>query len=356
MSNQKKKAIVGLSGGVDSSVAAALLLREGFEVVGAFMKNWSDGVAGQMCSWRWEYADAQAVAEKLGIPLLLLDYEEDYRRDVYAYMLAEYRAGRTPNPDVLCNEKVKFGPFLRRALEEGADVVATGHYAQVREKAGSQQLLAGIDSNKDQSYFLHRLSQEQLRHVAFPVGELKKSEVRDIARQLGLPVAEKKDSVGICFIGEKNMAEFLARDIPGRPGPIVSTEGRVVGRHSSVVPFTIGQRHGMNITDGQPYFVVGKDMARNTLIVARGEDPAELYSRELAAEDIHWISGEPPQLPLRCRARVRYRQPLQDCEVRPDHTVVFDQPQRAIAPGQFVVFYDGEVCLGGGIIKNTSDS
>jgi len=364
-----------MSGGVDSSVAAALLLREGYEVVGAFMKNWSEH-GGEVCAWRQEREDAQAVADQLGIPLLTFDFEEDYRREVYAYMLAEYEAGRTPNPDVLCNEKVKFGPFLQRALAEGADVVATGHYARVEKKPFlpscppallpvACRLMAGVDNNKDQSYFLHRLSQEQLQHVSFPVGELKKSEVRAIARDLQLPVAEKKDSVGICFIGEKNMPEFLAQSIAGRPGPIVSTEGHVVGRHCGIAPFTIGQRHGLGLSDGQPYFVIGKDMPRNTLVVARGEDPAELYSQELIAEKIHWI-GEEPELPLQCKARVRYRQPLQECEVKglpagqagarseggkEDLLVTFDRPQRAVAPGQFVVFYDGEVCLGGGVIR-----
>ena len=350
--NKRKKVIVGMSGGVDSSVAAALLLHQGYEVVGAFMKNWSERGTGEKCGWRQEYADAQAVADQLGIPLLFFDFEEDYRREVYAYMLAEYEAGRTPNPDVLCNEKVKFGPFLQRALAEGADLVATGHYARVRCENGVFQLLAGVDAGKDQSYFLHRLSREQLQHVAFPVGELQKSEVRQLAHEFDLPVADKKDSVGICFVGEKNMPEFLSRGIAGRPGPIVSTEGRVVGRHRGIAPFTIGQRHGMNIGDGQTYFVVEKDMARNTLVVARGDDPPELYSQELAIENPHWISGRPPVLPLRCRARIRYRQPLQDCTI--DETgaaVTFDQPQRAVTPGQFAVFYDGAVCLGGGTIS-----
>ncbi len=370
MTSKKGKVVVGMSGGVDSSVAAALLLRQGYDVTGAFMKNWSDGEDGRMCSWRWERADAQAVADKLGIELMTFDFEADYRRDVYAYMLAEYRAGRTPNPDVLCNEKVKFGPFLQQALEAGADIVATGHYARTNTYPQSNlfsngdnvNLLAGLDDNKDQSYFLHRLSQEQLRHVVFPVGELKKSEVRAIARELELPVANKKDSVGICFIGEKNMSEFLAQDIAMRPGPIVTTDGRVVGLHHGVIPFTIGQRHGMNIGDGQPYFVVDKDIVRNTLVVACGEDPIELYSNELVAESAHWISGQPPKYPHACQARIRYRQPLQECSVEqsvPDDDetkpttlrVTFGQPQRAVTPGQFVVFYDGEVCLGGGVIR-----
>lgn len=353
-SKQKKKVFVGMSGGVDSSVAAALLLRDGYEVVGAFMKNWSDGGDGRMCAWRWEREDAQAVADKLGIGLLTFDFEQDYRREVYAYMLAEYRAGRTPNPDVLCNQKVKFGPFLDKAMEAGADAVATGHYARVHTdiQNGRTRLLAGLDQNKDQSYFLHRLSQEQLSRVIFPLGDMQKSEVRAMAHDLGLPVANKKDSVGICFIGEKNMADFLAQEIPPRQGPIVTTDRQVVGLHDGVVPFTIGQRHGMNIGDGHTYFVVEKDVVRNTLVVARGEDPAELYSGALTAESQHWIGGQ-PEFPLDCLARCRYRQPLQECRVTPSGSglkVEFARSQRAIAPGQFVVFYQDDVCLGGAVI------
>ncbi|MBU0625244.1 tRNA 2-thiouridine(34) synthase MnmA [Patescibacteria group bacterium] len=359
---QNKKAIVGMSGGVDSSVAAALLLRAGYEVTGVFMKNWSDRHEGnlansndKMCSWRKERADAQAVADQLGISLITLDFEEDYRREVYAYLLAEYEAGRTPNPDVLCNEKVKFGSFLQQALEMGADIVATGHYVRIKKNQAVCQLLAAVDTNKDQSYFLHRLSQEQLRLVVFPLGELTKPEVRALARDLKLSVADKKDSVGICFVGEVKMDEFLGRAIAGHPGPIISTTGRVVGRHRGLAPYTIGQRHGLGLGDGTPYFVVGKDVMRNTLIVAAGENPPELYSDQLIASNIHWISGDEPKFPLRCLARIRYRQPLQTCQVQKlednSLSVIFDQPQRSITPGQFVVFYDGEVCLGGGAIE-----
>jgi tRNA-specific 2-thiouridylase len=358
---QQKKVVVGMSGGVDSSVTAALLLRAGYEVVGVFMKNWSEhavrkaGNQTGVCGWRKEQKDAQAVADRLGIQLVTLDFEEDYRRDVYAYLLAEYEAGRTPNPDVLCNEKVKFGPFLQKALEMKADIVATGHYARVNKNATGIQLLAAIDSNKDQSYFLHRLSQEQLRPVEFPLGELTKQQVRALAREFKLPVADKKDSVGICFVGEVKMDEFLSRAIIGRPGPIISTAGHVVGRHQGIAPYTIGQRHGLGLADGTPYFVIEKDMARNALIVAAGDDPIELYAQQLIAEKIHWISGQSPNFPLRCLARIRYRQPLQWCEVRTMNedkiSVVFDQSQRSITPGQFVVFYDGAVCLGGGMIN-----
>jgi len=399
---KRKKVYVGMSGGVDSSVSALLLLREGYEVVGAFMKNWSDTkdpVTGT-CAWRKERADAQAVADKLGISLVTFDFEKDYRLEVVDYMIREYEAGRTPNPDVMCNRRIKFGLFLRQALAEGADFVATGHYARivragragrdsfparpahagrsprseaepsgsrcgdtVREAENCFNLLAGVDENKDQSYFLHTMTQEQLSRTMFPIGHLKKSEVRALAREGGLPVAEKKDSQGICFIGQVDLSEFLERVIPPRKGPIVTTDGRVVGVHHGIAPFTIGQRHGLGIGDATPHFVVEKDRARNTLVVARGERPDELYSDSLGAAEAHWISGQAPQFPLKCEARIRYRQPLEKCVVQvlgsggagelgsgEELRVVFERPQRAVAPGQFVVFYDGDVCLGGAVI------
>ncbi|HCC21837.1 TPA: tRNA 2-thiouridine(34) synthase MnmA [Candidatus Uhrbacteria bacterium] len=354
---KKKKIVVGMSGGVDSSVSAALLVRDGYDVHGVFMRNWTgetDG-SGETCGWRKEREDAAAVAELLGIPFETWDFEQDYRQEVYEYMLAEYAVGRTPNPDVLCNDRVKFGPFLRRALDSGAEAVATGHYARLDRTEGGLHLLAATDDNKDQSYFLHRLSQEQLLRVEFPIGGLDKPQVRALAHEFGLPVANKKDSVGLCFVGEVNMTKFLTSRLPGRTGPIVTSDGRVLGRHDGIEPFTIGQRHGLGLGDGRPYFVIEKDPVRNTLVVAEGEDPAELYSTGLVADDLCWVAGSRPDLPLNCRARIRYRQPLQNCLVtkgeESGQTIVsFVQPQRAVAPGQFVVFYNGEECLGGGRI------
>jgi len=359
MSSKKKiKVIVGLSGGVDSSVAAALLVRQGYRVEGAFMKNWSDTkdpVTGS-CAWRAERLDAELVAARLGIPFATYDFEKQYREAVVDYLFREYEAGRTPNPDVLCNKVVKFDLFLRRALAEGADLIATGHYARVGKQAGTGrfQLLAGADKNKDQSYFLHQLSQEQLRCTLFPVGAMKKPAVRKLARDLGLPTAAKKDSQGICFIGKVDLKVFLARKIPRHPGPIVTVEGRVIGRHAGIAPFTIGQRHGLNIGGGRPYYVVEKDVRRNALIVASGDGEAALFAKKLIAGEVHWIAGRPPRLPLRCQARIRYRQPLQTTLVRRADggrlDVTFSKPQRAVTPGQFAVFYQGEVCLGGGVI------
>jgi len=354
---KRKKIVVGMSGGVDSSVVAALLVRDGHDVRGVFMRNWTgetDG-SGETCGWRREREDAAAVAELLGVPFETWDFERDYRQEVYEHMLAEYAAGRTPNPDVLCNDRVKFGPFLRRALDSGAEVVATGHYARLDRTEGGLRLLAGADGNKDQSYFLHRLSQDQLLRIEFPIGNLDKPQVRALAREFGLPVADKKDSVGLCFVGEVNMAKFLTGHLPGRTGPIVTVDGRVLGRHGGIEPFTIGQRHGLGLGDGRPYFVIEKDPARNTLVVAEGEDPAELYSTGLMADDLRWVAGCRPNLPFSCRARIRYRQPLQNClvtECAESRQVIvsFAQPQRAVAPGQFVVFYSGEECLGGGKI------
>lgn len=353
----KKKITVAMSGGVDSSVVAALLVAEGHDVTGVFMKNWSDTAdpcTGE-CAWKQERQDALRVAATLGIPFETYDFEEEYRRDVVEYMVREYAAGRTPNPDVMCNSKVKFDLFLKRALASGADMIATGHYARViRGEDGRVELLAGADPGKDQSYFLHRLTHEQLERTLFPIGHLLKSEVRALAAKFGLPTAAKKDSQGICFIGKIDLAEFLRARIVGRPGPIVTTAGHVVGRHGGVAPFTIGQRHGLRIGGGAPYFVVEKDVARNTVVVAREDDPAALFADALEAEDAHWIAGAPPPLPLACKVRIRYRQPLQDATVsaaaKGGVRIDFKEHQRAISPGQFAVFYDGERCLGGAVI------
>jgi len=349
--------VVGLSGGVDSAVAAALLQREGFRVIGAFMKNWSDtpDPATGECGWKVERRDSMRVAAALGIPFHTVDLEEAYREKVVGYMVREYAAGRTPNPDVLCNREIKFDLFLKAAEALGADRIATGHYARIgTDGEGRHALLAGADPDKDQSYFLHQLSQEQLARSVFPIGGLRKTEVRRIAAELGLPNAEKKDSQGICFVGKVDLREFLRYRIPSRPGPIVTTEGAVVGVHRGIAPYTIGQRHGLAVGGGAPCFVVEKDIHRNTLVVARGEDPAELYAPAAGVEDMHWISGSAPRLPLRCAVRIRYRQPLQEAavEAAPEGLrIAFASPQRAVSPGQFAVLYDGERCLGGGVIS-----
>jgi tRNA-specific 2-thiouridylase len=362
MSMSKRKIYVAMSGGVDSSVAAALLQRAGHDVTGVFMKNWSDtpDPCTGNCGWVGERADAVRVAAHLGIPFETFDFEEEYRQGVVDYLVREYAAGRTPNPDVMCNRLVKFDLFLKRALAAGADLIATGHYARIRrhesEDGGmDSQLLAGTDKNKDQSYFLHRLDQFQLAHSLFPVGDLPKSEVRYLAREFGLPTAEKKDSQGICFIGKVNLDEFLKDKIAQRPGPIVTPDGHEVGEHDGLAPYTIGQRHGMGLGGGDPYFVIAKDMGSNTLVVSRNE--LDLLAPALLATEAHWIAGEPPALPWRGQARLRYRQPLQDCIVHMDGDglhVEFTEPQRAISPGQFVVFYDGDHCLGGAVIERAT--
>lgn len=362
MTDKKRKIIVGLSGGVDSSAAAALLQEDGHEVVGAFMKNWSDGtdpVTGE-CAWRKERDDAMAAAAHLGIPFVTFDFEEAYRERVVGYMLREYEAGRTPNPDVLCNREVKFDLFLKEAMRLGADAIATGHYARIVSDADTDRLvyrlLAGADRDKDQSYFLHSLGQEQLARTLFPIGQLTKRDVRAYARAKGLPNAAKKDSQGICFVGKVDLREFLARAAAPKPGLIVTVEGATVGRHDGVQAFTIGQRHGLGLGGGEPYFVAAKDAATATLTVARGAAHPALFKSSLMAGEWHWVSGRQPEFPFRCRARIRYRQPLQGAEVREQGTgkleVRFDAPQRAVAPGQFVVLYDGDEVLGGGVIES----
>lgn len=346
-----------MSGGVDSSVAAALLLREGHEVVGAFMKNWSDeaDACSGGCGWQTEREDALRVAATLGIPFETFDFEAEYRARVVDYMVREYAVGRTPNPDVMCNKEVKFDLFLREADKRGFDMIATGHYARVEHGAdGRARLLAGVDTNKDQSYFLNQLSQAQLSRTLFPIGALTKPQVRELARDFGLPNATKKDSQGICFIGQVDLREFLADKIAPRVGPIVTTDGRVVGRHRGAAAYTIGQRQGIRIGGGAPYFVVEKDVRRNTIVVDR--EPAALMSRSLLVEGAHWISGATPSLPLECEVRIRYRQPLQHCRVSGGADGVlrvdFKELQRAVSPGQFAVFYAGEECLGGAIIAS----
>jgi len=416
-----------MSGGVDSSVAAALLKKQGFFVAGAYMKNFSEeswaGVVAAECPWRQDMADAQAVCEKLSIEFRSFNFEKEYADRVIEYFFAEYAAGRTPNPDIMCNKEIKFGLFLQKALELGFDYIATGHYARVRilnPESGIQespsfnssplvgeerwgggdvgyQLLKGVDLKKDQSYFLCELNQEQLSKTLFPIGEYTKTQVRELARNFGLPNAEKKDSQGVCFIGHINLREFLKQRIPERVGEIVTTTGQVIGQHRGAAYYTIGQREGIGVGGGTPYYVVQKDIVKNRLVVAPKslvpepvvrfthhlelaetvEGPPSLYSKSVSVSKVHWI-GEQPELPLRCSAKIRYQQPDQECEIFPPllssptkgggiplkkiplhrwegqgegARVEFKEPQFAAAPGQIVVFYEGDTVLGSAIIE-----
>jgi tRNA-specific 2-thiouridylase len=339
-------------------VAAWLLKEQGFDVVGLFMKNWEDDDTDEYCSSRQDLVDAVSVAERLGIEIDAVNFSAEYRERVFASFLAEYKAGRTPNPDVLCNAEIKFKAFLDHALALGAERIATGHYAQVREVDGIMQLLKAEDGTKDQSYFLYRLDQRQLAKTLFPLGTLYKREVRAIARRLGLAVHDKKDSTGICFIGERPFREFLMRYLPPEPGDIETADGRAVGRHSGLMYHTIGQRHGLGIGGaGEPWYVVGKDIGRNALIVAQGHAHPALYADRLCATDTHWIAGRAPHCNWVYAAKTRYRQPDAPCtisRVDPGEVEVeFAAPQWAVTPGQSVVIYESKVCLGGGIIASS---
>jgi tRNA-specific 2-thiouridylase len=355
-----ERVVVGMSGGVDSSVAAWLLKQQGYDVVGVFMKNWEDDDDDEYCSSREDLVVAASVADVIGLELDAVDFAAEYRERVFAHFLRDYSAGRTPNPDVLCNSEIKFRAFLDHALALGADRIATGHYARVRRDArGRAELLGARDAAKDQTYFLHRLTQAQLAPVLFPRGEMTKRDVRAIAKREGLPTHAKRDSTGICFIGERPFRDFLARYLPRTPGPIVTPEGTRVGEHQGLAYYTLGQRQGLGIGgkrdgDALPWYVAGKDMARNALIVVQGREHPLLYRRDVRANDVHWIAGEAPQLPARLSAKTRYRMPNAACEVRiagDDLVAAFDAPQWAPTPGQYLVLYDGDVCLGGGEIE-----
>ncbi|WP_197911789.1 tRNA 2-thiouridine(34) synthase MnmA [Kineobactrum salinum] len=359
--NAATKVIVGMSGGVDSSVAALLLREQGYRVEGLFMKNWEEDDGTEYCTAKEDFADAQAVADQLGIPLHGANFAAEYWDNVFEHFLAEYRAGRTPNPDILCNREIKFRAFLDYALMLGADCIATGHYARRGLHDGKATLLRGLDENKDQSYFLHAVGHRELAQTLFPVGEIAKPEVRTLARQQALPTHNKKDSTGICFIGERRFTDFLQQYLPAQPGEIHSLEGERLGHHRGLMYHTIGQRQGLGIGgladhDDAPWYVVGKDLEHNVLLVAQGNEHPALYSAGLTVAELFWIAGEAPALPLHCTAKVRYRQPDQTCSLSLSgnrHRVRFDQPQRAVTPGQSVVFYQGERCLGGGVIERT---
>ncbi len=374
---KKQRVVVGLSGGVDSAVTAHLLKQQGHEVVGIFMKNWEDDDDSEYCSSNIDFVDAAAVADVIGIEIEHVNFAADYKDRVFAAFLREYQAGRTPNPDVLCNAEIKFKAFLDHAMRLGAEKIATGHYARVRELDGEVQLLKGLDPTKDQSYFLHRLNQAQLAKTLFPVGELKKTEVRRIAEEIGLPNAKKKDSTGICFIGERPFREFLNRYLAHQPGPIKDERGRKLGEHLGLSFYTLGQRQGLGIggvKEGKgpqslkatrdrvspgggeyhaPWFVARKDMESNTLVVVQGHDHPLLQSRLLVADDLSWCSGRAPAK-TELAAKSRYRQADAACqfaELPPDRILLrFTEPQWAVTPGQSAVIYDGEVCLGGGVI------
>ncbi|MCV2353670.1 tRNA 2-thiouridine(34) synthase MnmA [Paucibacter sp. B2R-40] len=383
MSNKKQRIVVGLSGGVDSAVTAYLLKQQGHEVIGIFMKNWedddSDDENGKYCSSNIDFVDAAAVADVIGIEIEHVNFAADYKDRVFATFLREYQAGRTPNPDILCNAEIKFKAFLDHAMRLGAEKIATGHYARVRELGGQVQLLKGVDNSKDQSYFLHRLNQAQLAKTLFPVGELHKTEVRRIAEEIKLPNARKKDSTGICFIGERPFREFLNRYLAHQPGPIKDANGRTIGEHVGLSFYTLGQRQGLGIGglkpervkrtrgapaapvpvrgsgDHAPWFVAKKDMASNTLYAVQGHQHPWLLSHSLLADDISWTSLTPPSAaPM--AAKTRYRQNDADCKFSPDEPIAgqfrldFAQAQWAVTPGQSAVLYDGEVCLGGGVI------
>lgn len=354
--------VVGMSGGVDSSVAALQLLEQGHRVTGLFMKNWDEDDGTEYCTAMQDQADAQQVCDQLGIPLKSVNFATEYWDEVFEHFLKEYAAGRTPNPDILCNREIKFKAFLDYAMDLGADAIATGHYAQIRQTADGYQLLKGLDPNKDQSYFLYTLGQLPLSRSQFPIGGLHKQQVREIAAHAGFKNSSKKDSTGICFIGERKFKDFLQRYLPAQSGEIHTTEGRILGQHDGLMYYTLGQRQGLGIggqrdADNEPWYVVRKDLNQNRLIVAQGHDHPQLQSSALTAEQIDWVAGHPPADQFQCMAKTRYRQPDQSCTVHVlsegQIQIEFDQPQRAVTPGQSVVLYDGAVCLGGGVITQT---
>jgi tRNA-uridine 2-sulfurtransferase len=362
MSNNR--VVVGLSGGVDSAVTALLLKRQGYEVIGLFMKNWEDDDDDEYCSTREDFIDAAAAADVIGIEFAAVNFAAEYKDRVFAEFLREYAAGRTPNPDILCNAEIKFKAFLDHGMKLGAAKIATGHYARVRERDGAFELLKGLDAGKDQSYFLHRLTQAQLSKSMFPVGELQKAEVRRLASEAGLPNAKKKDSTGICFIGERPFREFLERYLPRSPGAMITPAGKHLGAHQGLMYYTIGQRQGLGIggtknSDGTPWFVADKNIARNELIVVQGHNDPHLLNQRLQADDASWIAGTAPESAHAYAAKTRYRQADAACEFQApkadantkEFTLNFDTAQWAVTPGQSAVLYRGDVCLGGGVIS-----
>jgi tRNA-specific 2-thiouridylase len=347
------KVFVGLSGGVDSSVTAALLKQQGYDVTGVYMKNWSQDIPGFPCPWKQDYQDAKRVAVQLGIPFKMYDFETQYRQKVVDYMIAEYKAGRTPNPDIMCNQEIKFKLFLDTALEDGADMIATGHYARIIDG----QLHVAANKDKDQSYFLYRVTEDALRKTLMPIGDFKtKAEVRALAEQFGLVTASKKDSQGICFVGKVGIREFLEQYVEAVPGDIVDPHGEVIGQHDGAIFYTIGQRHGLNVGGGLPYYVIGKDMAKNQVFVTRDLDDEQLWHKELMLTDIHWINGV-PKTGTELQIRTRYRAPLVGATLpvvsggQETLQVALSEDVRAVTPGQSAVLYSQDLVLGGGIVR-----
>lgn len=357
------RVIVGMSGGVDSSVSALLLMQQGYEVEGLFMKNWDEDDGTDYCTAKADLADAQQVCDRLGIKLHTANFAAEYWDNVFEHFLAEYKAGRTPNPDILCNREIKFKVFMEYAQVLGGDYIATGHYVRRGDRDGRTYLLKGLDNNKDQSYFLHAVGEAEFARSLFPVGELEKPEVRRIAEEHGLVTHNKKDSTGICFIGERRFKDFLQQYLPAQPGEIQTPDGTVIGQHAGLMYHTIGQRQGLGIggvkgANEEPWFVAQKDLTRNVLVVVQGTDHPLLFTNHLIATQAHWINGTEGS-EFSCFAKTRYRQPDQECRVtiRADGSldVVFSEPQRAVTPGQSVVFYQGDICLGGAVIESTDN-
>jgi tRNA-specific 2-thiouridylase len=356
--SKKARVVLGMSGGVDSSVAALLLKEQGYEVIGNFMKNWDDTDEFGHCTAEEDAEDVRRVCAQLDIPFYTVNFENQYYDKVFAYFLDEYRKGRTPNPDVMCNREIKFGELLQKVNDLGGDYIATGHYARLEHKDGEYRLLRGVDANKDQTYFLNALNQDQLSRTIFPVGDIPKPRVREIAEAAGLATAKKKDSTGICFIGERDFKQFLSQYLPAQPGNMKDIRtGEIKGRHDGLMYYTLGQRQGLGIGgsgSGEPWFVADKDLDTNELLVVQGDQHPSLYSTGLSASDMNWISPKPPQFTFTCTAKFRYRQPDQGVTVTIGGSgtceVVFDKPQKAVTPGQSVVFYDGDVCFGGAVI------
>lgn len=356
------KVIVGMSGGVDSSVAALLLKEQGCDVSGIFMQNWEDD--DEHCTIRQDYRDARGVCDRLGIPLATVNFAEDYWQRVFQNFLEEYAAGRTPNPDILCNREIKFKAFLDHAKSQGCEFIATGHYARNEHRADQTMMLRGLDKNKDQTYFLYTLGQAQLKHTLFPVGELQKHEVREAAKEAGIHVHTKKDSTGICFIGERKFRSFLAEYLPAQPGDIVSDTGKVIGQHQGLMYYTLGQRQGLGIggldtAAEEPWYVLSKDINTGQLLVGQGHDHPTLYRQQLRAHNLYWCADTAPAARFECAAKIRYRQQDQAAAVTlsadgAQLQVEFSEPVRAITPGQSLVLYDGDRCLGGGIISDFS--
>jgi tRNA-uridine 2-sulfurtransferase len=371
----KPKVYVGMSGGVDSSLAAALLVEQGYDVTGVFMKNWTANLPGVKCPWAEDLADAKRVAVRLGIDFKVFDFEKEYKGKVVDYMIEEYKSGRTPNPDVMCNQEVKFKLFLDAALADGADMIATGHYARVANRISNMEygeandkpmpnsnsqipiakLQRAVDTNKDQTYFLYRVTGEALANTLFPIGELTKPEVRALAKKHGLSTADKKDSQGICFVGQVGIREFLSQYVDPKPGNIVDKKtGKVLGVHDGAIFYTFGQRHGLDLGGGMPYYVVGKDMDKNEVYVTTDLNDDTLWRKFIELTDLHWISGAPED--GQYQIRVRHRASLTEAQVSLQDNktakLQLKQPERAIAPGQSVVIYDGEICLGGGIVSS----